>query len=180
MCYKPCIFKTQLGFSCYIINVKAVENNQILIAELKKLLLGGTAHASLEEAISGLPLDQIGIKPHQLPYSIWQLVEHIRIAQWDMLEFTRNPAHQSPKWPDEYWPKELEPNSKEDWDKCLAQISADRNSFIELLNGKDLFQPIKHGNGQTVLREALQIADHNAYHTAEIIVIRRLLGNWKS
>jgi hypothetical protein len=121
-----------------------------------------------------------GVVTNDLPYSIWQVVEHIRIAQWDMLEFSKNSAHQSPKWPDEYWVKEATPPSDAAWRKSIKQIESDLEEFISLMKKADLYAKIPHGGGQTVLREALQIADHNAYHTAEIVVVRRLLGAWKS
>ncbi len=152
----------------------------ILIAELKKLLNGGGAHIGLKDALANLPFELLGEKPHHLPYSIWQLTEHIKIAQWDMLQFSKDGAHQSPKWPDEYWPKELAPKDEVTWNSTLKQIDADLKEFTALLDSGDLYVPIPHGDGQSILREALQIADHNAYHIAEIVVIRRLLGAWKS
>ena len=151
----------------------------VLLEELEKLLNGGTAHASLEQALEGLPYNLLGEKPGGLPYSIWQLTEHIRIAQWDMLEFCKDARHQSPEWPAGYWPTEAAPASQEAWEKSAQQIRTDLAAFIALLQEADLYSPLPHGTGQTVLREALQIADHTAYHTAEIIVIRRLLGAWK-
>lgn len=152
----------------------------ILVSELKKLLNGGTAHVGLKDAIANLPFELLGKKPHNLPYSIWQLTDHIKIAQWDMLEFSKDGNHKSPKWPDEYWPKENAPKDIEAWEATVKQIDDDLKSFIELIESEDLFKPIPHGDGQTVLREAFQVADHNAYHIAEIIVIRRLLNAWKS
>ncbi|WP_316809454.1 DinB family protein [Pedobacter agri] len=158
-----------------------MENHtSILINELKKLLNGGGAHVGLKEALADLSVEQVSQKPDHLPYSIWQLAEHIRIAQWDMLEFSKDGNHQSPKWPDEYWPKEVAPESMEAWNKTIASIEKDLLEFIELIETEDLYLEIPHGQGQTLLREALQIADHNAYHIAEIIVIRRLIGAWKS
>lgn len=155
-----------------------LKENDIIVSELIKLLEGGSAHAGFNDAIEGLDPKLRGIKPDKLPYSIWQLVEHIRIAQWDMFEFSKNASHQSPKWPDDYWVKETEPESEEDWNRSLHQIEADRKAFIELLKSGNIYEQIPHGDGQSILREALQIADHNSYHTAEIIVIRRLLGAW--
>lgn len=151
---------------------------KVLTEELKKILSGGGAHVGLIDATKDIPFALLGERPHGLPYSIWQLVEHIRIAQWDMLEFSKDGNHKSPKWPDEYWPNEVAPADKPTWDKTLKQIDEDLKSFIELVQEGDLYEPIPHGTGQTLLREALQIADHNAYHTAEIVVIRRLLGIW--
>src|ERR1700743_1824784 len=153
--------------------------HKILISELVKLLNGGSAHAGFDEALKGLPANLRGVKPDRLPYSIWQLVEHIRIAQWDMLEFSKHEKHKSPKWPDEYWVKETAPKDETAWQKSIRQINDDREEFIELLGKEDIYKAIPHGDGQSILREALQIADHNAYHIAEIIVIRRLLGVWR-
>ena len=153
--------------------------HDILIDELIKLLQGGSAHAGFKDAIEGLPPDLRNVKPDGLPYSIWQLVEHIRIAQLDMLQFCIDADHQSPKWPDEYWPKETGPQNEQAWNNAIQQINSDMKNFIDLLKQGDIYTKFDHGNGQTILREALQIADHNAYHIAEIIVIRRLLKAWK-
>lgn len=157
-----------------------MEQHSIIISELKKLLQGGSAHAGLDKALTGLSPKLRGYKIETLPYTIWQLVEHIRIAQWDMLEFSKDGAHKSPKWPDEYWPKETAPANDAAWDQSLKQIDDDLVEFIGLVTQADLYAPIPHGNGQSILREALQIADHTAYHTAEIIVMRRLMNAWNS
>jgi len=154
--------------------------HDVLIAELIKLLNGGSAHASLDDALDKLPAELRGVKPDNLPYSIWQLVEHIRIAQWDMLKFSQDEKHESPQWPEGYWVKDVAPKDDADWESSLKQIKDDLNEFIDLLKSGEIYKAIPHGDGQSILREALQIADHNAYHTAEIIVIRRLLGDWKS
>lgn len=156
-----------------------VNTQQIIVDEIVKLLEGGNAHAGLDKALDGLPPEQRGLKPHNLPYSIWQLVEHIRIAQWDMLEFCKDASHQSPKWPDEYWPAEAAPATEEAWLQSVKQIKQDLNAMIELVRTQDMYEPIPHGDGQNILREALQVADHTAYHVAEIIVLRRLLGSWQ-
>jgi len=156
-----------------------MDNHDSLLNELSKLLTGGSAHASFDRAIKGLTLDIIGKKVGALPYTIWQLVEHIRIAQWDMLEFSKSAQHASPEWPEGFWPKEAAPADENAWLTSLKQIKDDREAFITLMKTADLYSAIPHGEGQTILREALQIADHNAYHTAEIIMIRRLLGDWK-
>lgn len=157
-----------------------MNEHQILIAEIIKLLEGGGAHATLRDALENISADKRGVKPNNLPYSIWQLAEHIRIAQWDMLEFSKDGSHQSPKWPDKYWPEESAPPDDATWEKTIKGISDDRDAFIELLKSEDIYANIPHGTGQTILREALQMADHAAYHTAEIILLRRLLGIWKS
>jgi uncharacterized damage-inducible protein DinB len=154
--------------------------NMALISELEKLLRGGGTHVGLNDAISELSEDLLSARPAELPYSIWQLIEHIRIAQWDMLDFCRNPNYQSINWPDDYWPKEVAPKNLEAYQESVRKINADLEEFIQLLHTGDLYTPIPHGDGQTLLREALQIADHNAYHIAEIVVIRRVLKAWKS
>jgi len=153
--------------------------HDILIAELVKLLNGGGAHAGLDDALDGLSEKLRGVKPDNLPYSIWQLVEHIRIAQWDMVKFSQDEKHESPQWPEGYWVKNIAPKDDAEWKISLKQIKDDRDEFIDLLKSGEIYKAIPHGNGQSMLREALQIADHNAYHTAEIIVIRRLLGDWR-
>jgi hypothetical protein len=155
------------------------KQHHILIDELVKLLRGGSAHASLKDALKDLPADLRGVRPDDLPYSIWQLVEHIRIVQWDMLEFSRDPNHQSPKWPDEYWPKEAAPADETAWKNAIHQIDLDLENFINLLKKEDVYKEIPGGDGQSILREALQLADHTSYHTSEIIIIRRLLKAWK-
>ncbi len=153
--------------------------HKILVDELKKMLLGGNAHVSLKDALKGLPHELRGIKPINMPYSIWQLVEHLRIAQWDMIQFCKNADYKSPKWPQEYWPDQAAPEGDNVWEESLKLIDADLDEFIELIKHADIYQKIPHGNGQNILLEALQIADHNAYHIGEIIAIRRMMGDWK-
>jgi uncharacterized damage-inducible protein DinB len=156
-------------------------NEKITRKHLIDLITGGNAHATLDDALDNLPAGLRGIVPDGLPYSIWQLVAHIKIAQWDILEFCKDQKHKSPKWPDEYWLKDATPKDDADWDKTIKQIKSDAESFIALLNDpkSNLYEALPHGDGQTLLREALLIADHNSYHTGEIIMIRRLLGDWK-
>jgi hypothetical protein len=152
--------------------------HKILVDELIKLLRGGNAHADLRDALNKLPAKLRGVKPDGLPYSIWQLVEHIRIAQWDMVQFCIDADHKSPKWPDEYWPDESNPESDEAWDKSIQQINDDLGEFIKLLKEGDIYKKLPHGTGQSILLEALQIADHTSYHTGEIIALRRMLKAW--
>lgn len=151
-----------------------------LTEELTLLLRKGNAHLPLKDAVKDVPFEEIDVRPGNLPYSIWELVEHIRITQWDILEFCRNPEHQSPEWPDGYWKTRRNP-TVEEWESSLAQIESDREAMIGLLeksDEKELLEPFPYGNGQSLFREALVIADHTAYHTGEIIVLRRLLDNW--
>jgi len=158
------------------------KNRGIVVVELISLIDKGNAHASFEEAIEGVSLALLTEVPAGLPYSIWQLVEHIRITQLDIVEFCLNSNHQSPVWPDQYWPAAVEMVTKDQWENSLIQIKKDRERFFEILKDQeiDLYTPFDYGNGQSVFREALLIADHNAYHVGEIIVIRRLLKDWKS
>jgi uncharacterized damage-inducible protein DinB len=153
--------------------------------ELQKLLDGGQAHATFASAVKDLPAKLRGVAPAGLPYSAWQIVEHIRIAQRDILDFSRNSdgSYKPRKWPDSFWPKSPEPPSADAWEVSIQQINEDREAFETLLNtasDKTLVAPFEWGDGETLLREALLIADHDAYHTGELIVLRRLLGAWKS
>jgi hypothetical protein len=152
-----------------------------IVENLIDLFEKANAHASLDEALKNMPFNLLGEKPGDLPYSVWQLAEHIRIAQWDILEFSRNPGHKSPNWPEGYWPKEIVPASVAEWESSIDRIQKDREAFINLLKnaGDGLDKPFEHGSGQSLLREALLLADHNSYHTGEIIILRRLLKAWK-
>jgi hypothetical protein len=158
-----------------------MSDRKTLVNELIFLLEKGNAHATFEDIVSDIPLSLLTVTPENLPYNIWQLVEHIRITQWDILEFCRSAKHVSPKWPDEYWPAPIEKISKTQWEHTLSEIKRDRTQFIGLLKDESnsLTEPIAHGDGQTLLREALLIADHNAYHFGEILVLRRLLHCWE-
>ncbi len=145
------------------------------------LLGGGGAHVRVEETIKGIPAALRGRVPKGLPYSPWQLLEHMRLAQWDILEFSRDPAHQSPKWPEGYWPEGMAPPSEAAWRKSVAAFGSDLEAMRQLVAdpSTDLFARIPWGDGQTILREALLVADHNAYHAGELVVVRRLLDAWK-
>lgn len=148
-------------------------NDQALRDHLLELLEGKSAHIDLEGAIADFPLDDINTRVDGSPHSAWQLLEHIRIAQWDILEFCRNADHESPPWPEGYWPKE--DGNDESWKISVAQVLADLDSLRELARDSDLFAPIPHGDGQTVLREILLAADHNAYHLGQLMLVRRML-----
>lgn len=156
-------------------------DNDAVISNLIHLLKKGNAHASLDDALKNISFDILNKKSAGLPYSIWQLAEHIRISQSDILEFSRDPKYQSPKWPEGYWPSSITVETQEEWQDCITKIKNDRDSFVELVknSGEILYKPFTHGDGQTLLREALVLADHNSYHTGEIIVLRRLLNDWK-
>ena len=144
------------------------------------LLRGGGAHLNFEAAVADLPSALRGAKVPELPHTPWRLLEHMRIAQWDILEFCRNPRHVSPPFPDGYWPAGNAPPDATAWDRSVAAFHADLRAMQDLVAdpATDLFVPIRHGEGQTVLREALLVADHNAYHLGQLVVVRRLLGAW--
>lgn len=157
-----------------------MDSNQALRAELDRLLSGAGAHVDFEKAIEGLPAKLRGEKPNGSPHSAWELVEHLRIAQWDMLEFSRNPKHVSPKWPAGYWPATAAPSSESEWERSVAAFRNDLDSMRKMIAepSSDLFAPLAHGDGQSLLREAMQMADHNAYHIGELVLLRRILGAW--
>jgi hypothetical protein len=145
-----------------------------------KLLQGGQAHLTFDEVIKNFPANLRGVRPKGAPHSAWQLVEHLRIAVWDILEFSRNPAHVSPSWPDGYWPKTEKPPNTAAWSKSIASINKDMEAMQKLVENEntDLYAKIPHGTGQNILREALLVADHNAYHIGQLLLLRRLLGAW--
>jgi hypothetical protein len=147
---------------------------------LLELLDGGHAHLAFDKAVAGLPPALRGAKPPGLPHTPWRLVEHMRIAQWDILRFSIDPSHVSPEFPRGYWPEGDAPPDAGAWDRSVASFQADLKAMKDLVAdpGSDLFTPLPHGQGQTLLREALLVADHNAYHLGQLVTIRRLLGAW--
>ena len=147
--------------------------------EIAKMLNKSEAHVDWKEALEGVPAKARGVRPPGSPHSLWELLEHVRIAQWDILEFSKNPKHVSPDFPSGYWPETAEPPSEAAWNKSVNHFLKDMESMVRLFaDAKDLLSPIPHGSGQTVLREALLAADHNAYHLGQFVLIRCLLGNW--
>jgi hypothetical protein len=148
--------------------------------QVVQLLRGGQAHVTFDDAVIDLPASLRGVRPPGAEHSAWEILEHIRIAQWDILEFSRSAKHVSPKWPEGYWPKSNSPTDAA-WRKTIAAIKKDCKAMIALVaNSKtDLYAKIPHGTGQNVLREAMLTADHNAYHIGELVLLRRMLGAWK-
>lgn len=148
--------------------------------QIAKQLNSQEAHAGFDKAVDGLSPDLRGKKPKGAPHSAWQLLEHIRIAQWDILEFTRNPQHKSPKWPEGYWPKTAEPPDDAAWNHSIAQVKRDRKALQDLVRDPkhNLLSEIPGGAGQTLLREALLAADHLAYHVGALVFLRKILGAW--
>lgn len=141
---------------------------------------GGQAHAGFEAAVAEVPAHLRGTRPKGAEHSLWQLVEHARIAQWDILEFTRDPRHVSPEFPAGYWPAGAEPPDEGAWDRSLTAFRADLAAFLALIAdpATDLLAPLPHAPDKTVAREALVLGDHNAYHAGQIVLLRRLLGCW--
>jgi hypothetical protein len=154
---------------------------QTIVEELASLLTKGYAHCSVEEACADIPPALLNQRVPEVPYTIWELAEHIRIAQWDILEFSRSANYESPQWPEGYWPDRAVPANEAAFQTTVAQIGQDRQAFVALLRDpkQDLLTPLAHGTGQSLLREAMLIADHNAYHLGQLILVRRLLGIWE-
>ena len=153
---------------------------QTLKKELARMLQWEEAHVGFATAVENLSLNAVGHTVASLPYTVWQLVEHLRIAQHDIVSFCLDDNYQERTWPDDYWPTEKAPVDQQQWEKSLKQIQQDRQRIIKviLLEDTDLFKPIARGNGQHLFREAMLIADHEAYHTGQIVLIRKQLGNW--
>jgi hypothetical protein len=152
----------------------------LLRQHLLELLDGGHAHPDFEAAIAGLPADLRGAKPAGLPHTPWRLLEHMRIAQWDILQFSIDSDHVSPEFPSGYWPDGDAPPDPAAWNRSVEAFRADFLRVKDLVADPqtDLFTPLPHGQGQTILREALLVADHNSYHIGQMIAVRRLLGAW--
>lgn len=158
-----------------------MKKQKSLPEHLVELLKGGHAHINFEDAVKDWPANLQGVRPQGAAHSPWEVLEHLRIAQWDILEFTRNPKHVSPEFPAGYWPKTPAPPDAKAWNKTVTAFRTDLQAMIKVVENKstDFFASLAHGDGQTVLREVLLLADHNAYHIGELLLLRRLLGAWK-
>jgi hypothetical protein len=157
------------------------DRDAALREQLDALLSGGNAHAKFDDIVKGIPPKLRGQKPAGMPHSPWMLLEHLRLAQWDILEFSRNKDHQSPEWPSGYWPKNEAPPNTDAWDRSVEGFRKDLDAIRKLVTNPktDLLAAIPGGDGQSILREALLVADHNAYHLGQLLDVRRLLGIWK-
>jgi hypothetical protein len=157
-----------------------INTDNVVRDHLLYLLRGGGAHMSFDDAVSDFPLDLINVNPPHLPYTFWHLIEHLRITQWDILEFIRNPDHVSPEWPEGYWPDRAAQADATAWNNSITAFREDLEAIQALIADPDthLFTPIPHGEGQTVLREALLVADHNAYHIGELAILRQVMQAW--
>ena len=158
-----------------------MNHDESLRHHLVELLTNEHAHAGFDSAVKDLPANLRGVRPEGAQHSPWELLEHLRIAQYDILEFSRNAKYVSPKWPEGYWPSSPEPPNDKAWDRSVGEFRRDLREMVELIENSstDLHARIPHGTGQTILREALLIADHNAYHLGQLVTVRRLLGAWK-
>ncbi len=159
----------------------ANHSDAALREHLVNLLTKGQAHATFDDAVADLAPELRGKVPKGAEHSPWQLLEHLRLAQWDILDFSRNPKYESRKWPDEYWPREKAPADEKAWDKSVRAFKQDLKEIVALVEDPktDLFAKIPHGDGQTILREAMLVADHNAYHVGQLVLVRRLLDAWE-
>ena len=157
------------------------DSSRALRDHVLELLGKGHAHVTFEDAIAAWPAELRGAKPAGQPFTPWRVLEHIRISQWDIVGFTKSARHVSPEWPAGYWPERDAPPDAAAWDKSVAQVKQDLRAMQRLVRdpATDLIARIPHGTGQTVLREALVLADHNSYHLGQLVLLRRLLGAWK-
>jgi hypothetical protein len=148
--------------------------------QLVALLKGGNAHVQFADAVGGFPAGKRGSYAEGLPHTAWQLLEHLRIAQWDILEFSRNAKHVSPDFPEGYWPKTPTPRDEDEWLDSVSAFQRDLREMIRLVENPrtDLYAKIPHGDGQNILREAFVLADHNSYHLGQLVDLRRTLGSW--
>ncbi len=155
---------------------KSAERSNAFRKELISLLTEENAHAGFDAAVKNFPANLRGERPQGLPHSAFQLVEHLRIAQWDIVEYALNPNHKSPNFPDGYWPKSPEPPDGRAWDKSINSFRADRKKLVKALKTPNIFAPIRHANNQSLASKAILLLDHNAYHLGQLILLRRLLN----
>lgn len=157
---------------------RQVSVDQQLRDHLLYLLKDGGAHASFDAAMGDWPIQLAGVKVANFPHTAWMLLEHMRLAQWDILEFSRNSKYVSPKWPEGYWPVSEAPRNEKAWTGSIAAFKKDRRTMERLVADRkiDLFAPIPWGDGQTILREALLVADHNSYHLGQLVMLRKSIG----
>ena len=157
-------------------------SDQALRDLLSRALAWQDAHATFNDAVSGIPPELRGRQPAKLPYSAWQLLEHLRITQRDILDFCVDSNYKEMKWPDDYWPSAAAPPSDQAWEQSVGAFEADREALQKLAadTSVDLNAKIPHGSGQTFLRELVLVIDHTAYHVGQLVLVRRLLGAWKA
>ena len=159
-----------------------MESDKVVREQLLSLLRGGNAHMNFDQAVADFPIQNINTKPPNVSYTPWYLLVHLRIAQWDILEFIRDPKHVSPTWPEGYWPPENEEADQAKWEKTISDFQADMETLQDMVVDQqvDLYAPILHAPDYTILREILLVADHNAYHIGEFAILRQVMDNWQS
>jgi len=157
-------------------------NDRDLRKQLIELMQGGHAHATFDKTVEGFPMPLAGTRPPSLPHSAWELLEHMRITQHDILRFSQSADYVSPPWPQGYWPAKAAPESQGEWDESVRLFRSDRASMEKMVldPGRDLYAPFSWGEGQSLLREALLVADHTSYHLGQLLLVRRALGAWPS
>ncbi len=158
-----------------------MSSDKALREHLLYLLKDGGAHLNFEDAVRDVPVELRGKRPKGIPHSLWELLEHMRIAQWDIVRFSVDASHVSPAFPGGYWPATQAPPSEKAWEESIEAFQNDLEELCRLVEAEstDLMARIPHGDGQTILREALLVADHNAYHMGQMVLTRRLLGAWE-
>jgi DinB superfamily len=173
--------KKQKSPSKKLATPQATNQDKALRRQLAEVLTWGDAHADWKKALADLPVEKRGVRPEGLPHSPWELLEHARITQWDILDFCTNPEYEAREWPAGYWPKTPAPPDESAWEKSIRAFELDTQAAAKLIEnpGTNLFAKIPHGTGQTILREAVLLADHGAYHLGQLVLVRRLLGAWK-
>lgn len=154
--------------------------NAALRSHLTDLLTARQAHCTFEDAVAHVPPDRRGERPEALPYSVWELADHVRIAQRDILDYCRDPEYEAPDWPSDYWPDSPAPPDETAWKDCVAQVQNDRAAMCDLVTDEtiDLYDTVPSSDEHTFLREAMLVADHTAYHIGQIVTVRRQLGLW--
>jgi hypothetical protein len=159
-----------------------MHSDPVVRQQLRFLLDGGGAHMHFDDAVADFPLAHINTQPTNVPYTFWHLLEHLRITQWDILEFVRNPAHISPPWPEGYWPAPTAQANPTQWQQTLDAFRADLQALRQLVEdaSTDLYSDLPHAAGYNILREILLVADHNAYHIGELGILRQVMGLWPS
>jgi len=157
-----------------------MSSDQVVREQLLALLNGGNAHMPSEEAVADFPSEHFNTRPPNITYTPWHILEHLRIAQWDILDFIRNPDYVTPEWPKDYWPDTDATADQEQWDKTISLFLSDAGSLREIVSdpGTDLYAPIPHAPDYTIFREILVVSDHNAYHIGEFTILREVMGTW--
>jgi hypothetical protein len=159
-----------------------MSSDDVVRKQLLDLLRGGNAHMTYDEAVADFPAASSNTKPPNVPYTPWHLLEHLRITQWDILEFIRNPEHVSPPWPKGYWPPQDQVTDPAGWQRTIKAFQADHGELEKMVEdpATDLYSDLPHAKGYTILREILLVSDHNAYHIGEFGILRQVMGTWPS